>query len=266
MTTIAVFNQKGGVGKTTTSLNLSAALTRRGRRALAIDLDPQAHLSAITRTAVDRAEESVYAFYRDQKPLGELVKPGHGGWSVIPAHVELSKADAQLGKGPQGLNRLNVGITREGLDNDAVVVIDCCPMLGVLSLNAIFASNRILIPFSADWLAVKGVLQVDRTLRALEEHVFKRKLMRRFLVTRFDARRRMSHEIYEQIGEKFRGELCRTKISESVGLAESPGLHQDIFAYAPESRGARDYQALLDELIEVGFVTEDEPANASSLA
>ncbi|HZR03942.1 MAG TPA: ParA family protein [Burkholderiales bacterium] len=256
MTTIAVFNQKGGVGKTTTSLNLCAALVRRGLRTLSIDLDPQAHLSAITRTSVERAEESVFAFYREQKPLSDLIREGHGGWSVIPAHVELSKADAQLGRGSQGLNRLSLGIAREKLNSDRVVVIDCCPMLGVLSLNAIFASDRVLIPFSADWLAVKGVLQVDRTLRALEEHVFKRKLMKRFLVTRFDTRRRMSHEISEQIAEKLGDELCRTRISESVGLAESPGLNQDVFTYAPDSRGAQDYQALLDELTAIGFVVE----------
>jgi chromosome partitioning protein len=253
MAKIAIFNQKGGVGKTTTSLNLSAALTRRGQAPLAIDMDPQGHLSAITGTAVSDAEDSIYGFYHTQKPLTDLIRDGRGGWPVIPAHVELSKIDSQSGKGPQALNKLNVGIVRENLNTGRPILIDCCPILGVLSLNAIFACDRILVPVSADWLAVKGVLQVEKTLKALE-HVFKKRLPRRFVVTRFDSRRRMSHDIYKEILERYGDELCRTRISENVSVAESPASNEDVFTHAPGSRGAQDYEALLDELVETGFL------------
>jgi chromosome partitioning protein len=161
-------------------------------------MDPQGHLSAITGTAVSNADDMIYGFYHTQKQLGDLILEGRGGWPVIPAHVELSKIDSQSGKGPHALNRLNVGIVKENLNTGRAILIDCCPILGVLSLNAIFACDRILVPVSADWLAVKGVLQVEKTLKALE-HVFKKRLPRRFVVTRFDSRRRMSHDIYKEI-------------------------------------------------------------------
>lgn len=253
MARVAIFNQKGGVGKTTTSLNLSAALSRRGNTPLSIDLDPQGHLSAITGTTVINPDDSISAFYLMQKPLAALVRQGLGGWANIPAHLELSKVDSQLGKGPQALNRLNSGIQREKLNTGRPILIDCCPLLGVLSLNAIFASDRILIPISADWLAVKGAQQVDKTLKALE-HVFKRRLPRRYLLTRFDGRRRMSHDIYRQIKERHGDELCETRISESVSIAESPASNSDVFTHAPGSRGAKDYDALLDELMATGFL------------
>lgn len=254
MARIAVFNQKGGVGKTTTSLNLSAALTRRGRPPLTIDLDPQSHLSAITGTAVDSAQDSILGFFQEQRALTALMREGRCGWPVIPAHVELSKVDSQHGRGPNVLARLGAGISRENLNTDRAVVIDCCPILGVLSLSALFAADRVLVPVSADWLAVKGVTQADKTLRALEEHVFKRKLMRRFVVTRFDGRRRMAHEIVAHLTACFGDEVCATRIGESVSVAESPALNADVFAHAPHSRGAQDYDALLDELIATGFV------------
>jgi chromosome partitioning protein len=254
MAKIAIFNQKGGVGKTTTSLNLAAALARRGQVPLTLDLDPQAHLSAITGTSVDSAEDSLFSFYFANRPLTPLIRQGRGGWSVIPAHVELSKIDAQSSKGPQVLNKLNAALVKENLNTGRPIIMDCCPILGVLSLNAIFACDRVLVPVSADWLAVKGVMQVDRTLRALEQHVFKRKLVRRFVITRFDTRRRMSHDIYEQIKARFGDEVCETRISENVSVAESPAANEDVFAHAPDSRGAQDYDALLDELLEGGFV------------
>lgn len=253
MAKIVVFNQKGGVGKTTTTLNLAALLTRRGRSPLVIDLDPQAHLSAISGVDVEDGRDSLYAFYQETTPLKQLIRQGGVGWSVVPSHLDLSKVDSQFGKGPLALNRLNQGIVRENLNTERPILMDSCPLLGVLSLNGIFACDRVLVPISADFLAIKGALQVDRTLRALER-VLKVRPMRRFVVTRFDARRKMAFEVDRQLRERFGAELCETRISENVSLAESPARNSDVFSYAPDSKGAKDYSALLDELESTGFL------------
>jgi len=253
MARIAVFNQKGGVGKTTTTLNLAAAIAARGGLPVAIDLDPQAHLSAIAAAQPRTADGSIYAFYRDGRPLSGLAVDSPLGWPVIPAHIELAKVDTQFGKGPNVLNRLRAGLARDGLGESGCVLIDCCPMLGVLSLSAIFAAERVLVPVSADYLAVKGALQVERTLNALSR-VVGRRIGRRYVITRFDGRRKMSWDILATFKARFGEELAESRISENVSIAESPFSERDVFAHAPASRGAADYAALFEELESTGFL------------
>jgi chromosome partitioning protein len=250
-TRLTVFNQKGGVGKTTTVLNLGAALARRGVAPLLVDLDAQAHLSSILNP-VSSSGESLFAFYSSGRPLREIARPVRFGGELIPAHSELIKVETLFGKGPDILNRLKQGLDA-GYDGTRPVLIDCCPMLGVLSLSGVFAAERVLIPISTDYLAMKGALALENTLRALE-HVLKRRVERRYVLTRFDGRRRMSHDIAAQLDGRFGAELCRTRVCENVSVAESPAFGKDIFSHAPDSRGARDHDSLLDELLASDFL------------
>lgn len=254
MTRIAVFNQKGGVGKTTTVLNISAALHRMNAAPLMIDMDPQGHLSQIHETPPQAPHQSLFGFYQDSKPLSQLQMQWQELGHLIPSHRELIKVDSIFGKGPAILNRLKHGL--EAMEKESVaknVLIDCCPYLGVLSLNAIFAADLVLIPISSDYLSLQGAQKVEHTLKALEP-VLKKRVERRYLMTCYDRRRGMTFEVQEQAKAQFGEEVCETVISENVAVAESPQYKQDVFRYNQHSAGAVDYKALVDELFEKGLV------------
>ena len=254
---IAVFNQKGGVGKTTTTLNLAAACFRDGGQPLLLDLDPQCHLSGIHGAPPQDSARSLFGFYQGVRTLDQLTIAWDGIGRLVPSHQQLLKVDSIFGKGPAILNKL-----RQGLDNiDQSVpgnaaqntLIDCCPYVGVLSLNAIFACDLLLIPISTDYLSLQAADQMTRTLAILEP-VLKRRVERRYVLTRFDRRRRMSTDIHAQLLERYSSEVCQTVISENVSVAESPSKNRDIFSHSSSSHGARDYAALHQELVQNGFL------------
>lgn len=253
MSIIAVFNQKGGVGKTTTALNLAAAMARNDMDPLLIDLDPQAHLTSSAGLRVSSAE-SIYAFFKEGRPLTELVQKTPSGINIIPSHVELAKIDTLIGKGPRIITRLRDALYKEMLAGSGMpVVIDCCPFLGILSINAMAAADGVLVPIAAEYLAMKGANQLENSLTGMENMTGHR-IPRRYVVTRFVARRRLSEDLMNQMQERYGPELCRTRIAESAQITESAGFNQDIFTFAPRSKGAKDYAFLLDELVDCSFI------------
>lgn len=251
---IAVFNQKGGVGKTTTTLNLAAALHRSGNSPLLIDIDPQGHLSSIRSNAAVESGKSLFAFFQDARTLRELEMAWEHIGHLIPAHQQLIKVDSIFGKGPAVLNKLRLGL--ESLEAGSAprpTLIDCCPYIGVLALNAIFACDLLLIPISTDYLSLQAADHITRTLQVLEP-VLKRRVERRYLLTRFDRRRRMSEDIRQRLRERYGNEVCETAISENVAVAESPAFSQDVFRHNRSSAGAQDHLALFAELRAYGYL------------
>jgi len=254
---IAVFNQKGGVGKTTTPLNLAAASVRDGGQPLLLDLDPQCHLSSIHGTTPLDSGRSLFGFFQGMRGLDEISIPWEGIGRLVPSHQQLIKVDSIFGKGPAILNKLRQGLDSidESVPGHAAqnTLIDCCPYVGVLALNAIFACDVLLIPISTDYLSLQAAEQMTKTLAILEP-VLKRRIERRYLLTRFDRRRRMSEDVQKRLRERYALEVCQTVISENVAVAESPSKNRDVFSHNPSSSGAADYAALYRELRQLGFL------------
>lgn len=253
MARLAIFNCKGGVGKTTTALNLGAALVRAGDRVCLVDMDPQAHLTRMFDKLPDTADTSVFALFSASTSLRNLALEQAGVGLLVPAHGQLSKVDSMFGKGPSTLNRLRQGLLTMEIDFPGHYLVDCCPFVGVLSLSAIFAATCVLVPVSSDYLSLQGAKQIDQVLNALEP-VLKRRIPRRYLITRYDKRRKMGEDIREKMEQEFGANLCKTRITENVSVAMSPSVGKDVFSYLPGCQGAQDYQALYEELLAAGIL------------
>ncbi len=245
---IAIFNQKGGVGKTTTALNLAAALRATGENPLLIDLDPQGHLSAMVEPVPQTTSPNVFDFFKNNADIKDLIVPWQKVGEIIPSQLQLIKADALFGKGLDALNKLKNGLDFWAIENPArPVIIDCCPYIGVLALNAIFACDCLIIPVSTDYLSLQAAEKITRTLETLEP-VMKRRLPRRYLLTRYVKNRKMSLDVKLRIQNLFDTEVLETLIFENVAIAESPLQKCDVLTHKNSSTGAQSYRQLLMEL------------------
>lgn len=252
MAIIAVFNQHGGVGKTATALNLLAGIAQRGMRPWGIDLDPQAHLSRLFGTSARSPAESMVAFFAQREPLDYLGEITRSGVVLCPGHPDLAGMDAVLGKGLNGLTRLRHALRARDATTGPVV-IDCASRRDALTLNAVFASDLVLVPVSCQENAVHAASAVERMLNAVEPLVGFR-APRRYLLTRLNGDGAM-----EEIATAMReivpdDEICQTRIHECGAITESAARSLDVFRHAPDSAGAQDYDALVDELVREGFV------------
>ena len=259
MTVLCVINQKGGVGKTTTTVNLGAALARRGRRVLLIDLDPQANLSTHLGVDIAGSEPTIYDVLVEGRPLAEAIRPTEEpGLFTLPSHLELAAAEMELvsAVGRETLLRDAIRAlagTEESFDE---VLIDCPPSFGVLTVNALVASDRYLIPMQAEFFALQGMAKLMEVVGLVRRRLNPGLDLGGIVACKVDRRARLTHEVLEEIQRHFPGKLFRTMIRPNVKLAEAPSFGKTVLSYAADSNGARDYLTLAAEFL--GELPADE--------
>ncbi|NQT15452.1 MAG: ParA family protein [Planctomycetes bacterium] len=253
MRSIAVMNQKGGVGKTTTAVNVSAALADSGRRVCLIDLDPQAHASLHFGVEAQLETPTIYDVLVGGASLAEVRQQVAENLDVIPSHIDLATADVELS-----------GILRDRLQEDPeppdYVFVDCPPSLGILTLNALAAVEEVFIPLQPHFLALHGLSGLLKTIELVAKRTNDRLRLSGIVLCLYDTGTRLAAEVSQNVDEFFhaaRGQktpwanarVFRTRIRRNVRLAEAPSFGQSIFQYAPDSNGALDYRQLAAEIL-----------------
>lgn len=246
MRLIAVINQKGGVGKTTTTLNLAHALADKGKQVLAIDLDPQAHLTA-GFGAQQHGQNGIADAMLDETLVEDLILESREGVDLIPAGERLGELEHLSGGGAKRGWLLH-GALNGRLGEYDFVLIDCAPSSGILGMNALIAVEEVLIPVSGDFFALQGLSRLMKIFHYLEENL-QREYRKWVVLTRFNERRRLARDVRDRVSEYFPGQVLKTHIRESVALAESPGFGQTILEYQKSGNGAEDYRNLAEDLI-----------------
>ena len=246
---ICIANQKGGVGKTTTSVNLSAALASRGRRVLLIDLDPQGNASSgLGLKKYEYQDANIYHVLIGERILTEVIRPTNlNNLSIAPANPDLVGAEIELVDTPKREFRLKDAL-RPLQDQYDYVLIDCPPSLGLLTLNALTAANTFVVPLQCEYYALEGLSQLLNTAGLVKKNINPELRIEGIVLTMFDTRNNLSHQVVSEIQTHFGDKVFKSVIPRNVRLSEAPSHGQPIIEYDQRSIGALKYMELAEEL------------------
>ncbi|WP_048601626.1 ParA family protein [Rubeoparvulum massiliense] len=246
---IAIANQKGGVGKTTTAVNLSASLAFFGKRTLLIDSDPQGN--STSGLGIEKADipACIYNILIDEiNPLEAIFPTNVENLSIIPATIQLAGAEIELVSTISREVRLKRALEKLRPNYD-YIIIDCPPSLGLLTINALTASDSVLIPIQCEYYALEGLSQLLNTVRLVQKHLNRDLFIEGVLLTMFDARTNLGIQVIQEVKKYFQDKVYETIIPRNVRLSEAPSRGESIITYDPKSRGAEVYLELAKEVI-----------------